>query len=397
MNQQILNEINQPNVVIHCPTQAEADKLFELLGDSILSYKWKEYKEETCYDYYDGKYSDRYYALKEKFKILTADYVISALQPIKVGDIYKNSAGKLCTIKEIDGVNIKFTHENGDTYKAVLSQIECWTKQTSLPKEPPMIANLQPGTKVRVRPDLRAGSNYYVMADLSVANKATPIMEAKAGSIVTIRSKDIRYNIMEDRYDWTDEMFSEIISLPDEEQSKPQPDTRRNLAFYKRSGEYWAIDEIANIHSYCGDRQASSSSILCTDKYIFDNSDLKDFMYDWVQREKHPNFKNCKQVAYEDIFPSIQPKQKPEIKIGTHWERINNYIAGKPAGQIVVVEAGNLPNYINFTDGALPPEDFLEKFKPRPDLDQPTVHSNVEPTIKPTQKDNFMTKLKIQH
>ena len=47
MNQQILNEINQPNVAIHCPTQAEADKLFELLGDTILTYNWKDYKENT--------------------------------------------------------------------------------------------------------------------------------------------------------------------------------------------------------------------------------------------------------------------------------------------------------------------------------------------------------------
>jgi hypothetical protein len=83
-------------------------------------------------------------------------------------------------------------------------------------------------------------------------------------------------------------------------------ESRRNLAFYKRSGEHWTFEEYNNIMKYVGD------TLLHYDnweenkydnnlKFIFDDGRNKEFMYYWYENQE-PNFKNCKQVAYEDIF-----------------------------------------------------------------------------------------------
>ena len=332
-----MHEINQSKVAIHCPTKEEADKLYELLGKKIYSVRWISYKTDTCFFYDDGTYETVTWAKENNCKILSAEYVLSALQPIQVGNIYKNSAGRLCTITAIQNDRITYKHENGDTYSGSIKQVESWTKQTSPPKGQPMIANLQPGTKVRVRSDLRSDGTSYYMSNNGKSDTVNTIMKAFAGNIVTIKliTSNGKYNIRESSGAWTDEMFSEIISLPDEEQVKPEPSIKRNLAFYKRSGKSWTKEEVRNINKYCGDCNGPAIPSL---HYIFDDGMDNDFMHDWYQQKNHPNFSNCKQVAYEDIFET---------------------------------------------------ENFLSNFKPLPYID-----CSPKLTIKPIQKDNFMTKLK---
>ena len=82
---------------------------------------------------------------------------------------------------------------------------------------------------------------------------------------------------------------------------KTQPTIRRNLAFYKRSGLPWTHEEYKKILFYT-EGKSIGTKIPSTLKFIFDNKLTKGFQYGWDKQEKEPNFKHCKQVAYEDIF-----------------------------------------------------------------------------------------------
>jgi len=86
---------------------------------------------------------------------------------------------------------------------------------------------------------------------------------------------------------------------------------RRNLAFYKKSGEPWANEEFRNIQKYCGDPDESNSIIIDDldshkEKFIFDDGTNYAFMYAWALEGDYATdltaFNNCAQVAYEDIF-----------------------------------------------------------------------------------------------
>lgn len=76
-------------------------------------------------------------------------------------------------------------------------------------------------------------------------------------------------------------------------------DQKRNLAFYKKSGEPWTQEEYSNIMEYVGNSYYTINRFC--EKYIF--SDFDGGYHMWSEQEEHSNFKNCKQVAYEDVFP----------------------------------------------------------------------------------------------
>jgi hypothetical protein len=81
---------------------------------------------------------------------------------------------------------------------------------------------------------------------------------------------------------------------------------KRNLAFYKRSGEPWTYEECENIVRYVGSkvqiRNEDWGNIDPCRKFMFDSCFGRSFMASWSDQEDHNNFKNCKQVAYEDVF-----------------------------------------------------------------------------------------------
>lgn len=83
------------------------------------------------------------------------------------------------------------------------------------------------------------------------------------------------------------------------------PTEKRNLAFYKRSGEPWTKAEYDNIQNYCGlcnDSSSITDSYSQTKKFIFDDGGSYNYMFMWYEQEEDPAFKNCTQVTYEDIF-----------------------------------------------------------------------------------------------
>ena len=70
MKEKVMHEINQRNVTIHCPTQEEADKLYELLGKVIIADRWKVYRNETCFFYYDGTYGNIAWAKENNYRTI---------------------------------------------------------------------------------------------------------------------------------------------------------------------------------------------------------------------------------------------------------------------------------------------------------------------------------------
>ena len=91
---------------------------------------------------------------------------------------------------------------------------------------------------------------------------------------------------------------------------------KKNLAFYKRSALPWTDEEIKKVCTYCGEdsNEGFVSIIQKSRKWIFSDGTKIAFMYTWGKQEKHPNFKNCQQVAYEDIFPTIGYYEKQTIE-----------------------------------------------------------------------------------
>jgi hypothetical protein len=84
-------------------------------------------------------------------------------------------------------------------------------------------------------------------------------------------------------------------------------------------------------------------------------------------------------------------QMEPEIKIGSHWERINNYTTHKPAGQIVQITNIFINGDVQFGANELSKIKFLERFKPRPDLDsqeQTTNPFQIGDRIRSVSEDN---------
>lgn len=90
---------------------------------------------------------------------------------------------------------------------------------------------------------------------------------------------------------------------------------RRNLAFYKKSGEPWTKDEYLKICEYCGDVNTTGFSIpSITEAYIFDNGDRTGFMYFWSSPQSRKALPKCTKVAYEDTIEQIIDISNVEYK-----------------------------------------------------------------------------------
>lgn len=107
-------------------------------------------------------------------------------------------------------------------------------------------------------------------------------------------------------WSWPSEYF--VVLCKEEEKLT----IRRNLAFYKQSGEPWTKKDYENICAYC--KFKPYHEYRCTKArytYIFDSGTGYDTPYEsWSnindgKQETHANFKNCKQIAYEDIFGNL--------------------------------------------------------------------------------------------
>ena len=126
---------------------------------------------------------------------------------------------------------------------------------------------------------------------------------------------------------------------------KEEPTTKykRNLAFYKESGEPWEIKEMQNIQGYCSDIITNSLVQSRTNrKWFFDCAGSTQFMFTWKEQENHSNFKNCEQVSYESIFnntPIPKEVQTPKYKVGDIVQTDYNWYTDSKV-QIAKIENG---------------------------------------------------------
>jgi hypothetical protein len=112
--------------------------------------------------------------------------------------------GEVVTIHELLPVNKKFTIEGDyDRWKYTPQMVEEIIEET----EPTTLLDLKVGTKVRVKKGLEGGKTY---GGIYFASN----MEDHCGKVVTIAKATSKstYKIEEDFYNWSSEMFEEIVA-----------------------------------------------------------------------------------------------------------------------------------------------------------------------------------------
>lgn len=133
------------------------------------------------------------------------------------------------------------------------------------------------------------------------------------------------------------------ISLADFINKFKKQNKLRNLAFYKRSGEPWTSHEFTNMYDFIGDtagRNTIDNTINNT--YFYDDGTMAPYN---AWHRSRPNFKNCLQVAYEDVFPITNQSNNPfniGVKVGDRVRCIA-YVASncKVGDEFTVVHVDN--------------------------------------------------------
>jgi hypothetical protein len=120
---------------------------------------------------------------------------------------------------------------------------------------------------------------------------------------------------------------------------------KRNLAFYKRSGEDWTKEELLRIPgSWVKAITGELPEIVLTRKWVYDNNSTKtDYMYPWLGQEEDYGFTKCDQLAYEDVFgKSNTPKVGQKYQGGIYIGDFN--------GKKIIIAEQDAPEKLNFTD-----------------------------------------------
>lgn len=125
--------------------------------------------------------------------------------------------------------------------------------------------------------------------------------------------------------------------------AEPISTEKRNLAFYKHSGKPWTDEECENIVRYIGAttqvKNKDWGNPCPTRRYMFDDGSELFYMANWYDQEEESNFKNCKQVAYEDVFETPHAEENtaiPRVAI------VTTDVSGHPVGsRIVPTDASN--------------------------------------------------------
>lgn len=87
--------------------------------------------------------------------------------------------------------------------------------------------------------------------------------------------------------------------------------TVRNLAFYKRSGKPWTVQEYKKVVLYTEGVESNATFLphhRISKTYLYDTGGLVSFMYFWEEQD----IGSCTKVAYEDIFHTklLKPRKQ---------------------------------------------------------------------------------------
>ena len=112
------------------------------------------------------------------------------------------------------------------------------------------------------------------------------------------------------------------------------PTQKRNLAFYKESGEPWTTEELQNIYRYCGDNSTPASGTVdfYKRKWVYDDGSNAAFMWMWTKQDFPSNYTR---LSYESVF-----NKQPDIHVG---DKYTNSV-----GKLCIIEELKSENKIRF-------------------------------------------------
>lgn len=212
-----------------------------------------------------------------------------------------------------------------------------------------------------------------ILRQVLLDNNQTMFKDESGSALYKSKSNGNSYEFFMNK--WCDSKCTPNISLQDFINKFKKHNILHNLAFYKRSEEPWTDEEFVVMQNYIGIKATNRATIyhkkVALRKYFYDDGENNSY-HAWEVQNK-PNFTNCLQVAYEDVFPKAE-LEKPAIKVGSHWERIDSCRDGRK-GEIIQVNKYTNYSYVIFKNNTsyLKKEVFLQKFKPRFDLDKPQL------------------------
>lgn len=226
---------------------------------------------------------------KELYKILT-----KCNEPVSDDVLHTNF-----TWKFIKFFKSSYVWDNSDEEgnSSIEISFEGFIKLFNKPQEQPMPTQPQPGTH---------WERLEYLADHSPKSE-----------IVTVEEVTTNYVSFSDgRALSVKEFLKRFKPRPDLDTPASKPTQRRKLAFYKESGKPWTYDEYMTMSKYCGDRPSGRQlyrfSMPNPHKYVYDDGDTSDFMYDWNSKnpEKHPEDYTI--LSYESVFepPAVKPITK---------------------------------------------------------------------------------------
>lgn len=136
------------------------------------------------------------------------------------------------------------------------------------------------------------------------------------GEIVTVEEitgKVVHFNGNRDRS--IREFLERFKPRPDLDTITSTPTDKRNLAFYKESGEPWTEEELDTVRNYCGDTSSRYGmlSSITKRKYAYwdENSQGSLKVYLWEDQNKP---KQLEQISYESVFTVATPIKKQTAK-----------------------------------------------------------------------------------
>lgn len=312
---------------------------------------------------------------------------------------YSKSCGasyKIDPTSELTIIHTDGTKYPVDSYEKLLTMV---ITDYDEPQEQPMPTKPQPGTHWERLKDL---------ADHSPKGEIVTVERVTTTFISFSGGRDLS----------SKEFLNRFKPRPDLDTPASEPTQRRRLAFYKESGTPWTADEYINISKYCGDkpseRQFSRFNDPNSHKYVYDDADTSDFMYNWNSKTPEEYPEDYTILSYESVFgtPAVKPTTddviKTKLKVGDSigYNKAacrelshSNPILGTVIGTIVSIKERTSPQtpcvtYKNLQGNHDMIDEGWVEVLPKPSTKTTKPVAQLEPIIPTPIKETFMSKIK---
>lgn len=162
--------------------------------------------------------------------------------------------------------------------------------------------------------DIKIGTHWERLEYFSERSPAGEIIQIKSSKEDRIGWTGPLGFVTRDKYEFI-RLFKPRPDLDSSSISSTEPIIKRNLAFYKESGEPWTESELDFVRAYCGDfaSREPMGPLTSKRKYAYcdenTNSGLKVYLWD---NQTYPE--KLEQVSYESIFGTSTKEQTKAVK-----------------------------------------------------------------------------------